>query len=54
MNSEYDSLMTEAEKLYDEHVDSFIYMMETPYTFNYFLEAYHPELVEELERLESL
>ena len=42
------------EELYDEHIDSFTYMMETPYSFNYSLEAYHPELVEELERLESL
>ena len=54
MNSEYDNLMAEAEKLYDKHVDSFTYMMETPYSFNYFLEVYHPELVEELERLENL
>lgn len=54
MNSEYENIMELAEQLYDEHVDSFTYMMETPYSFNYFLEAYHPELVEELERLENL
>lgn len=54
MNSKYDNLMLEAEKLYDEHVDNFTWMGERPYTFNYFLETCHPELVEELERLEDL
>ena len=53
MNSKYDSLMLEAEKIYDEHVDNFTWMGERPYTFNYFLETCHPELVEELERLEN-
>ena len=35
------------EDLYDEHVDSFTYMMEVPYTFHYFCEMYHSELYEE-------
>lgn len=47
MNSKYDLLMLEAEKLYDEHVDSFTYMMEQPYTFHHFCEMYHSELYEE-------
>ena len=47
MNSEYDNLVAEAEKLYDEHVDSFTYMMETTYTFHYFCEMYCNELYEE-------
>ena len=47
MNSEYDNLVAEAENLYDEHVDSFTYMMETPYTFHYFCEMYCNELYEE-------
>ena len=35
------------EELYDEHVDSFTYIMETLYTFHYFCEMYHSELYEE-------
>lgn len=35
------------EELYDEHVDSFTYMMEQPYTFHYFCEMYCNELYEE-------
>ena len=35
------------EDMYDEHVDSFTYMMEQPYTFDYFCEMHHKELYEE-------
>ena len=35
------------EELYDEHVDSFTYMMEHPYTFHCFCEMYCNELYEE-------
>lgn len=35
------------EGMYDEHVDSFTYMMEQPYTFDYFCEMYHSELYNE-------
>ena len=35
------------EELYDEHVASFTYTMEQPYTFHYFCELYGNELYEE-------
>lgn len=52
--TKYNILMEEAEKLWNEHYDSFTYMGENPYSFNYFLEIFHPEIVDELERLEGL
>lgn len=47
MNDRLIFLESFLEGMYDEHVDSFTYIMETPYTFHYFCEMYHSELYEE-------
>lgn len=38
-------------KLYDEHVDQFTYMMETPYTYHYWREQCQPVLYKQREEL---
>lgn len=52
--TKYDGLMEEAEKLWDEHYKFCIETGERCYSFSSFLSAYHPEIVDELERLEEL
>ena len=47
MNDRLIFLESFLEELYDEHVDSFTYIMEQPYTFHYFCEMYRSELYEE-------
>lgn len=52
--TKYDELMEEAQKLWDEHYKFCIETGERYYSFNVFLSAYHPEIVDELERLGQL
>lgn len=54
MNSEYENIMEEAEKLWEEHYQFCVQTGERHFGFNSFLSAYHPYILEELERLENL
>ena len=38
-------------KLYDEHVDQFTYMMETPYNYHYWAVQHLPVLYKQREEL---
>ena len=42
------------DKLYEEHVDNFTYMMETPYTYHYWCEQCQPILYKKREELFNL
>ena len=39
------------EKLYDEHVDQFTYIMDTPYNYHYWCEQCQPTLYKKREEL---
>lgn len=46
-----DYIDTLLSKLYDEHIDQFTYMMETPYTYHYWCEQCQPVLYKQREEL---
>ena len=50
MNSEYENIMEEAEKLWEDHYQFCMQTGERHFGFNSFLSAYHPYILEELEK----